>query len=489
MALLGRLGGAFIVSISACAAVATCSTGEISIPRAKDLPAGTSDVGGTPPASAGPTFHKDVEPILQEHCQKCHATGGLAPFPLLTYEDAKIRSAVVVAETGARRMPPWGAQDTPDCKPRLPWNHDERLDDAAIALLAAWDAAGKPEGDPKDAPPPRPLPILDLAGATDTLVPKTPFVATGDRDQFRCFVLDHPYAQGAYLTGIHVVPGNKKVVHHAVVFTDPGGKEAAKAGPDGSYDCWSNSMMNDGIGQTDGHSSITLDVWTPGITPVDLPSNVAIPLAPNSKLIMLIHYSPAGAIAEPDVTTVRLRTTQRKPEYLLFTNAVGNAPEQLPSGDGLLPGPHDPDGKPVFLIPKNAHDHVETMQFTMPPKQAGAEKQTTWIYGVMAHEHLAGIDAKIDHQRSADTQCLLEDRWDFHWQRMYTYTAAEIEMLPTLEPGDKVRLRCTYDNSMANRRLGPEYKARGLSPMDVHLGEGTLEEMCLLVLQLLVKVR
>jgi len=282
------------------------------------------------------------------------------------------------------------------------------------------------------------------------------------------------------------VPGNKQVVHHAVVFTDPGGRIAALAGPDGSFDCASNAMMNDGGGQTDGQNSTTLDVWTPGITPVDLPANIAIPLAASSKLIMQIHYSPGGAKVAPDLTKVQLRTTAKKPEYLLFTTAVGNASLQLPTGDGLMPSPTDPGGTPRFEIPRNVRDHVERMQFTMPPRAVGAEKQTIWIYGVMAHQHLAGIDVKIDLERGSDEQCLLQDRWDFHWQRMYTY-AAPVEKLPTLEPGDKIKLRCTYDNSMMNRRLGTEYKQRNLSPMDLHLGEETLDEMCLVIPQLLVK--
>ncbi len=316
---LARSRGAVTLSLSALAAaftaIAACSTGEVSIPGPKDLPPDTppSSSGGTA-TGVGPTFHKDVEPILQARCQKCHTTDGLAPFELLTYEDAKIRSAAMVAETKERRMPPWGALDTTECKPRLPWNHDERLGDAEIKMLADWDAAGKPEGDPKDAPPARAIPALDLPNPTDTLAPKAPFTTSGDSDQFRCFVLEHRYAQGAYVTGIQVLPGNAKVVHHAVVFTDPGGRFAAKAGPDGSFDCSSSAMTNDGDGQTDGQSSTTLHVWAPGITPVDLPSNIAIPLVPNSKLIMQIHYSPGGTKAAPDLTKVQLRTTLKKPE-------------------------------------------------------------------------------------------------------------------------------------------------------------------------------
>ncbi len=484
---VGRLWLASLSLGAVASAVVACSSGDPATPGPKELPPDPAASSGGTGSGAAVTFHRDVEPILQNHCQKCHTTGGLAPFPLLTFADAHAMSPAMVSETSTRRMPPWGAQDTAECKPKLPWNHDERLTEIELKTLADWDAAGAVEGDPKLALPARATETLALASPTDTLAPKAPFTASGDRDQFRCFVLDHPYDAGVYITGIHVVPGNRKVVHHAVVFTDPTGAVAAKAGPDGSFDCSSSAMMNGGQGLMSGQESITLAVWTPGIMPVELPSNIAIPLVPKSKLIMQIHYSPGGKTAEPDLTKVQLRTTYTKPEYLLFTSAVGNAAAQDPvTGDGLLPGPNDPAGVPTFEIPKNIHDHTESMQFTMPAKTAGSEAQKIWLYGVMAHAHLAAIDVKIDLARGADTQCLLQDKWDFHWQRMYTY-AAPVEKLPTLEPGDMIKLRCTYDNAMSNRRLGPELKARGQTVTTIHLGEQTLDEMCLVIPQLLVK--
>lgn len=125
------------------------------------------------------------------------------------------------------------------------------------------------------------------------------------------------------------------------------------------------------------------------------------------------------------------------------------------------------------------------MQLTIPPRDDAATNPI-WIYGVMAHEHLAGVDVKVDLERASDSQCLLQDKWDFRWQRMYTY-AAPVEKLPTLEPGDRLKLRCTYDNAMKNRRLAAEYAARKLQPMDLTLGEQTLDEMCLVIPQLLVR--
>jgi hypothetical protein len=481
-----------VAVVSTALAIAACSSGDPAAPNTAADPKTE-----TPPASEntnGPTFHKNVEPLLQTHCQKCHLEGGLAPFPLLTYEQAKIKAPLMVLETGARRMPPWGALDTEECKPRLPWDHDERLTDIEIKTIADWVAAGAPKGDPKDAPPPMTPPPNDLPNPTLTLSPKSPFVASGANDQFRCFVFDLPPSlqQGAYISGIHVLPGNRKVVHHAVVTTDPEGKLAAndKTGT-GNFEC-ANVAMADSAADAQGR--ITLQVWVPGGNPIDLPPNIAMPLNARAKLVMQIHYSPGGATADPDETKIQLRIATKRPDYLLFTSAVGNfvGPIGAPAAqDGLLSGAGDKDPtKPEFRIPANERKHLEHMQITIPPPAQppppGTPENPLYIYGVMAHQHLAGIDVKVDLDRGTDSQCLLQDRWDFHWQRMYTY-AAPVEKLPTLKVGDKLRLRCTYDNSMFNRRMATEYRARGLVPIDLSIGEETTDEMCLVIPQLLIK--
>jgi Copper type II ascorbate-dependent monooxygenase, C-terminal domain len=453
--------------------IAACSMGDACAPGADS--GGKGSPTGKP---GGANFHRDVEPLLQDHCVKCHQPGGLAPFSLVTYADARAMAPAIADETAARRMPPWGAQDSAECKPRLGWNHDERLTDVEIAIIGEWSAKGAPEGDPKDAPPPRELSAISLPSPTLTLEPKQPFVASGPSDQYHCFVLDVPeLADGGYIDGINVVPGNRSIVHHAVVLSDTKGTFAAKAGSDGSFDC--TGMADDGSGR----ERTLLQVWVPGTYPIDLPPNVGMRIAPGAKIVMRIHYSPGGRTAAADSTKVELRIAKTRPEFLLSTMEIGNS---TGIENGLLPGPDDGD-RVRFRIPANAHDHVESMQLTFRADR-GPESGPFYLYGVMGHEHLAGIDVKVDLDHDGDRQCLLEDKWDFHWQRMYTY-AAPPEKLPMLEPGDKILLRCTYDNSMQNRRLGAEYKARGLVPMDIYLGEQTLDEMCLFIPQVLERNR
>ena len=101
-------------------------------------------------ATPSVTFHKDVQPILQNHCQACHRPGEVAPMSLLTYEQARpwaksIRQAVLT-----KKMPPWFAD------PHYgKFSNDRSLTQADIDTLVAWVDAGAPEGNPQDAPAPR----------------------------------------------------------------------------------------------------------------------------------------------------------------------------------------------------------------------------------------------------------------------------------------------------------------------------------------------
>ena len=101
------------------------------------------------------TFHKDIEPILQANCQKCHRPGGAGPMPLFTYEQVAPFAGLIEYKTGLRdvagAMPPWyiekdiGIQDYKD---------DMSLSEEEIATISTWARSGTPQGDPANAPAP-----------------------------------------------------------------------------------------------------------------------------------------------------------------------------------------------------------------------------------------------------------------------------------------------------------------------------------------------
>ncbi len=445
-------------------------------------------------AGAAVTFHKDVEPILQKHCQTCHVANGIAPMPLVTYADSKPYASLMAAQTSSRAMPPWGAVSIPGCTPPLSWKDNPVLTDDQVASIGAWSAAGAPEGDPADAPPAlAPQPIA-LAGANADLSPPAPWTLTSpSADEFRCFVLDPQLAQTTYLNGSFVVPGDTQVVHHALVFTDPKGASRALVTDQAtqSYDCFGGP----GISQV-----ALLAAWAPGGLPTDYPSNVGAPLDAGTLLVMQVHYHPHQAVAAlpTDQTHFQMRLVATAPQYFAYTILPGNfrAPVDA-SGNGLLPGPDDPSSGPAFVIPAGASDHTETMQFTLP---ATVKKQalpvSLPIFSIGGHEHYVGsaVQVNVHHVKppagtDAD-QCLLAiPRWDFDWQRVYRYDAP-IEQLPAVSPGDVMTIRCTYDNTLANAKLAASLHEQGLTqPGTVQLGETTLDEMCLAPTVLLAKVQ
>lgn len=448
-----------LAAASVLAFLAACSAGEAASPSGE-----AASPGPAAPANAV-TFHEDVEPIVARACRGCHVAGGIAPFALSTYADAHAVSAQMVTQTQSKKMPPWGAQDTSECKPPAPWKDDRRLSDQEIATIQAWHAGGDLEGDPKDAPPPSAAAAeTGLAGAV-SLAPATPFAVTSSSDTFRCFVLDPQLTSTRYLTGTNFVPGNKTVVHHALAFSIPSGATV----PGDQYPCFGGPGV-------DGASLVA--AWAPGGVPAEYPADVGLPLDPGTRFVVQIHYHPhANATPDPDATTFQFRVTDTAPAYTASTRLIGNFRKPASaSGIGLEPGPDDPSSGPAFLIPANAPAHVETMKFTMPDLGPTA----IHVLGIGGHMHLAGRDEKITLTHAGQSTCLLEEpAWDFDWQRGYQYDAP-IESLPTVAPGDTLEMRCTYDNTMNNPALAAAItEAGGTQPTNITLGESTTDEMCL----------
>ena len=93
------------------------------------------------------TYTRHIAPILFARCVGCHRQGEVAPFPLVSFEDASKRASFLAEVTGSRLMPPWHAR--PD---HGHFRGDRRLSDREIELIAAWAKAAAPRGDDADLP-------------------------------------------------------------------------------------------------------------------------------------------------------------------------------------------------------------------------------------------------------------------------------------------------------------------------------------------------
>lgn len=104
---------------------------------------------------AGPTFSRDIAPILQRSCQQCHRPAGVAPMPLVTYDQVRPWAPLIEQRTSIRdragTMPPWYVEKDIGIQH---YKDDPSLSDEDLATITAWVEAGAPEGDPADLPAP-----------------------------------------------------------------------------------------------------------------------------------------------------------------------------------------------------------------------------------------------------------------------------------------------------------------------------------------------
>src|SRR5262249_29126158 len=176
------------------------------------------------------TFSNEVVRLLQTHCQSCHHDGGIAPFALVSYADAASHRTQIEIMVSSRRMPPFKASAS--CGG---FAGDPRLSDEDVRTFVFWSQAGGPEGNRALLPAPRTFDDGWALGAPDVeLAMSQPFLPDFAKgDVYRCFRLATPLTAQRYLSAVEVVPGNRTMVHHVLLFADTDNASAALDGKDG----------------------------------------------------------------------------------------------------------------------------------------------------------------------------------------------------------------------------------------------------------------
>jgi hypothetical protein len=173
--------------------------------------------------NGGPTWTRDVLPIVQENCQVCHRPGSIAPMSLMTYDDAKPYAALMKIKVENRIMPPWHIDRTVGIQE---FSNDRGLSDAQIETIAKWVEAGTPMGDPSHAPPPRVFPdptawqLAGQFGEPDLIIRSEPYdLPARAMDKWFRPVVETGLTQQRWVRAIEVRPANaesRKVLHHVL---------------------------------------------------------------------------------------------------------------------------------------------------------------------------------------------------------------------------------------------------------------------------------
>jgi len=367
-------------------------------------------------------------------------------------------------------MPPFKAVESDECPNPWGFTHDPRLSPEDTQTIEHWVAGGAPGGDPLDAAPLIDPPSTDLDGANQEIHPPgahTTALAGAKQDEFVCFSLDPALAEDGWLEGLQVLPDRKEVVHHVLVGIDHLGQTAETADAQGLYPCFG------GFGITD----VTfVGGWVPGASPIEFPAHTAIKVQAGARILLQMHYHLIEEAID-DGTGIALKWGEDAPVRKASIDLIGNAPEKNEAGYGLQDGPNDPDGTPTFFIPKNVSDHTETMKY--PIFSASTRAQEVFLVG--NHMHYVGQDMRLwfEDSNSASSCLLHTPEWDFNWQLLYHYDV-DNHNAPLIQPGSTLWMQCQFNNTLANPGVVQVLAESGLTePVDVGLGSGSLDEMCL----------
>lgn len=387
-------------------------------------------------------YYPTIATILQNRCQECHRPEGIGPFALMSYHDALSWAEDIASYTADRSMPPW--------KPVAgfgEFHNVRRMPADEVDLIARWVDADCPEGEPSHAPAPVNYPAGWTLGEPDlVLSPSEAYELAADGDDvYQNFVFKTDYDQDMYLSAYEILPGNRRVVHHVLMFLDSHGisekLDATQPGPG-----YESALGLPGFVPKGG-----LGGWAPGNAPHVLEDGIVRVLPKGNRIVMQVHYHKTGKV-ELDQTKLGLYFSKSPPKRAVGSFMV------LPI-DARLGGMRITPGDPNYEVRADFYVNQPLEAITITP-----------------HMHLLGKDMTVTaHLPSGETVPLIKiDQWDFNWQE--TYSFAKPVSLPA---GTTVRLVAHYDNSENN----PYNPSR--PPKLVTWGEQTTEEMCIAFLEVL----
>lgn len=358
------------------------------------------------------TYAKRISRILQSRCVPCHRPGEIAPFSLTDYRRAAGWSSMIDEVVAEGRMPPWHA--SPE---HGKFVNDPRLSAEEKRAIHDWVAAGAPEGDVSDLPPPAefvegwgiPRPDLVLEMPASIEIP-----AEGSMP-YQLVEIDPKISRDLWVRGSQVRPGNPSVVHHAVVYVLP-----------------------PGASKIDERGGDFLAAYAPGLPARVLPEGVAKKIPAGSKIVLQLHYTPRGT---KQVDKSRIGLVLADPSTVH---------KELMSGMAL---------NFRFQIPPNSPDYLSRADYRF--------SQPSLLVSLMPHMHLRGKSMKFVAEYPDGRREVILDvpRYEFDWQNLYT-----LETPKPMPAGTILHTEAHFDNSVDNPNNPDPRRA-------ITFGEQTWDEM------------
>ncbi|MCR9201675.1 MAG: redoxin domain-containing protein [Planctomycetaceae bacterium] len=337
------------------------------------------------------TYAKDVVPVLNRHCVECHREGDIGPFAMNSYDEVAGWAATMMETIDDGRMPPWHADPQHGS-----FANARHMPEADRQILRDWIAGGVKPGDLTKVPPAPEFAHDWQMGREPDLVVSMSQTMPVPRDgtvEYHYFVSTPVVEEDTWITAAEIRPGDRSVVHHAIVFIRP---------PD-------DTLMR-GIGW--------LTAYVPGQRLRPLPPGRARLIPKGSRLVFQMHYTPNGRETE-DQTEIGL--------YIAKDRAT--VTHEVVTLMGI---------NQEFTIPPNTPDHRVEAEVGWLPDDGE-------LLAVAPHMHFRGRSFRVFETGHKEEPLLNVTNYDFNWQHTYIFeTPLKTRDLAGL------RFEAGFDNSNAN---------------------------------------
>ena len=365
------------------------------------------------------SYRNEIAPLLQAKCVTCHRPGEIGSWAITNHATVRAKSATIRANVLEGLMPPWHADPA-----HGKFENDFSLTPQQQARLVAWLDAGAPREagvDPLETVPPA-AGLWPMGQPNVTLKIAAQKIQALGQMPYAYVMVTNTLKTNAWLRAAAIRPGNRAVVHHALIFYIKPGSifqmlldfQAIQGGLNGYY-----------------------AAYVPGMDQREYPATTAKYLPAGGTFVFQMHYTPNGT-ATTDATEMGLYLSSTPPSMELKTGAASSTAIDIPAG-------------------ARNHRMVAERSFD----------KAVDVHELSPHMHFRGDSMRFEaFLPDGSSQVLLNvPKYDFNWQALYRL--AQPVRLPA---GSRIKISGGFDNSRWNT-FNPDAKSR------VRFGEQTDDEM------------
>jgi hypothetical protein len=384
------------------------------------------------------TYHKNIEPIISQHCLPCHSSKNIGPMPLDNYYSVKAFAKMIYDVVTTKVMPPYQIEPSishASLKQNL-------LQENEINAIKQWIDDGLNEGKSERITSYHPI---DTSENYISIGMESSFEIVANKEEHtQIYVIPINNAEEIYTDKIQFFPGAKEFIKSAFAFIDTT-EESLR------YD-----KMDKRYGYTN-YSSVAFKPkeyawygWNPYDSISQIKSGYLKRIPRNAKLLLQVTYKPNHKNYRDSLSHLKIWKVNK------------TETDQIIDSDFIIDSSHLII-KP-FLIKQNELKTVIAERIL----DSDMEIHSLTPFG---QNVLTAYNISFNDESGKNHPLLNIPQWDMHWKKTYTYNSPIL-----IKKGSRIIVEALYNFTEENTRLP-------IIPLGrIPYGEGPKNELFLVVM-------